>query len=69
MNIKLRRKRYWVVVVYLLLLVLIIAWYWSAGEARILLGFPVWILASLGALFLTSCFTAWLCLRGKGSSD
>lgn len=64
-----RPINYWIYVVYLILLALIIPWYWPEGEARILFGFPVWILASLGALFMTSCFTAWLCLRDKGSAD
>ncbi|MDD9890525.1 MAG: hypothetical protein OXU66_01395 [Gammaproteobacteria bacterium] len=57
------------IAIYLVLLALLIPWYWPEGEARILFGFPIWILASLGALFLTSCFTAWLCLRNKGSAD
>ena len=69
MNRELGRKSYWIVAVYLLLLALIIPWYWPADEARILFGFPIWILDSLGALFLTSCFTAWLCFRNKGSAD
>ena len=69
MNRELGRKSYWIVAVYLLLLALIIPWYWPADEARILFGFQIWILASLGALFLTSCFTAWLCFRNKGSAD
>ncbi|NKB33744.1 MAG: hypothetical protein GKR91_11665 [Pseudomonadales bacterium] len=60
---------YWVLAVYFLLLALIIPWYWPEGDARLLFGFPMWVLASLSALFLTSCFTAWLCLRDKGPED
>ena len=60
---------YWITAIYAVLLLLIIPWYWPVGEARLLFGIPLWILASLAALFLTSCFTAWLCLRNSGPAD
>jgi hypothetical protein len=64
-----RMNRVWILVVYFLLLALIIPWYWPEGDARLLFGIPMWILGSLSALFLTSCYTAWLCLRNKGMAD
>ncbi len=52
--------RSWIGVVYLGLLALVIPWYWPAGDVRHLFGFPLWSLASLGGLFATSLFTAWV---------
>jgi len=57
-----------ILAIYLSLLALIIPWYWPEDDLSQLYGFPVWVLVSLSALFLTSCFTAWLCLR-KSDSD
>lgn len=56
-------NRAFVTVIYLFLLVLVIPWYWSENDARQFYGFPLWALTSLGVLFLTSVFTAMLCLQ------
>ncbi len=64
------KPRLWVAVVYLVLLVLVIPWYWPAGDARHAFGFPLWALATLLALFVTSAFTAWVYLSGgRDESD
>ncbi len=55
-----KKPRPWIAFVYLVLLALVIPWYWPANDVRQLLGFPLWSLASLGALFATSLFTAWV---------
>jgi hypothetical protein len=55
-----KRPRSWLAFVYLGLLVLVIPWYWPAGDVRQIFGFPLWSLASLGAVFATSLFTAWI---------
>ena len=57
-----QRPRGWIVLVYLVLLALVIPWYWPAGDARHLAGLPLWVLATLAALLLTSSFTAWVFL-------
>jgi len=49
-------------IVYLGLLALVIPWYWPAGDARHLHGLPLWVIATLAALLLTSIFTAWVFL-------
>ena len=54
---------------YLVLFALVIPWYWPAGDSRHLLGVPLWALAALAAVFLTSVFTAWVYLtqsEGEG---
>jgi hypothetical protein len=57
-----RRPRRWVIVVYLALLALVIPWYWPAGDMRHALGLPLWVIATLAALLVTSAFTAWVFL-------
>lgn len=66
---QLRKRSVLIIAVYLVLLALIIPWYWSETEARVFFGFPLWVLSSLAALFLTSSFTAWLCLQFKANED
>jgi hypothetical protein len=64
-----QKSHAWIVVVYLVLLALLIPWYWPQNDASLLFGFPLWALVSLGVLFVTSLFTAWLCLRGEGPQE
>lgn len=54
------KPRRWIVMVYLGLLALVIPWYWPAGDTRHLFGLPLWVIATLGALLVTSAFTAWV---------
>jgi hypothetical protein len=56
------KPRRWIVIVYLGLLVLVIPWYWPAGDTRHLYGLPLWVIATLAALLVTSAFTAWVYL-------
>ena len=56
------KPRWWIVFVYLVLLAFVIPWYWPAGDTRHLYGLPLWVLATLAALFVTSAFTAWVFL-------
>jgi hypothetical protein len=44
------------------LLMLVVPWYWPVGDATLVFGFPVWALVTLGAVFVTSAFTAWVYL-------
>ena len=55
-----KRPRRWIAFLYLGLLMLVIPWYWPGGDVRQVLGFPLWSLATLGAVFATSLFTAWV---------
>ena len=55
-----KTARPWIAFVYVGLLVLVIPWYWPAADTRQVGGFPFWALASLGAGFATSLFTAWV---------
>ncbi len=64
-----RAHRLWVTATYLVLLVLLIPWYWPEDNTAQLFGFPLWALTSLGVLFITSLFTAWLCLRETFEED
>ena len=59
-EMKEKRPRPWITFVYVGLLVLVIPWYWPAADTRQVGGFPFWSLASLGAGFATSLFTAWV---------
>ena len=59
-EMKEKRSRPWIAFVYLGLLVLVIPWYWPTDDTRQAWGFPLWSLASLGAVFATSLFTAWV---------
>ncbi len=56
------KPRRWIVIVYLGLLALVIPWYWPAGDTRHLYGLPLWVIATLAALLVTSAFTAWVYL-------
>ena len=56
------KPRRWIVIVYLGLLALVIPWYWPAGDTRHLYGLPLWVIATLTALLVTSAFTAWVYL-------
>ena len=56
------KPRRWIVFVYLALLALVIPWYWPAGDTRHLYGLPLWVIATLAALLVTSAFTAWVFL-------
>ena len=56
------RSRGWIVVVYLGLLAFVIPWYWPADDMRHVYGLPLWVIATLVALLLTSVFTAWVFL-------
>lgn len=49
-------------IVYLGLLALVIPWYWPAGDTRHFYGLPLWVIATLAALLVTSAFTAWVYL-------
>ena len=57
-----KRNELYVAVVYLVLLAFVVPWYWPAGDARHVLGVPLWAFATLLALLLTAAFTAWLYL-------
>jgi hypothetical protein len=46
--------------VYAVLFGIAIPWYWPAEDARVLLGFPLWVVVSIAGSFGISCFTAWL---------
>jgi len=56
------KPRRWIVIVYLGLLALVIPWYWPAGDTRHFYGLPLWVIATLAALLVTSAFTAWVYL-------
>ena len=58
------KPRLWIAAVYLVLLGLAIPWYWPPGDARHAFGFPLWALAMLLVLGVTSAFTAWVYLSG-----
>ena len=57
-----RKPRGWVAIVYLGLLALVIPWYWPPGDTRHAFGLPLWVIATLAALLVTSAFTAWVFL-------
>lgn len=57
-----RKPRRWIIIVYLVLLALVIPWYWPAGDTRDAYGLPLWVIATLAALLLTSAFTSWVFL-------
>ncbi len=60
----------WILAVYLALFALVIPWYWPAADSRHVLGIPLWALATLAAVFLTSVFTAWVYLtQSDGEGD
>lgn len=59
------QPRWWIGIVYLALLALVIPWYWPVGDAAHAYGLPLWVIATLAALFITSIFTAWVYLTGQ----
>ena len=62
--------RHGIVLVYIFLLTLAIPWYWPAGDVRHLFGLPLWALATLGAVFAISVFTACVyLLSGDNDAD
>ena len=63
------KSRGWIAAVYLVLLALVIPWYWPAGDTRHLYGLPLWVVATLGALFATAAFTAWAFLSWPDDDD
>ncbi|MAS96955.1 MAG: hypothetical protein CMO55_27505 [Verrucomicrobiales bacterium] len=62
MNESNRLLRPWIWIVYLILFLFGVPWYWPEGDTRILIGFPLWAVVTVGISFLISCFTAWLFL-------
>lgn len=56
--------RPWIWIGYGILFLVAIPWYWPEGDERILFGFPLWVIVSVGVSFLISCYTAWLFLSG-----
>ena len=63
------RPRAWILAAYLVLFALVIPWYWPAADSRHVLGIPLWALATLAAVFLTSVFTAWVYLTQSDGED
>ena len=63
------RPRIWLLAVYLVLFALVIPWYWPAADSRHVLGFPLWAIATLAVVFLTSMFTAWVYLTQSDGGD
>lgn len=49
--------------VYAALFGVSIPWYWPAEDARMLGGFPLWVVVSILGSVAISGFTAWLFLR------
>ena len=56
-------KHAWIIAVYLFLLALLIPWYWPEDDMRLLYGFHLWAIVSLGVLFIIAALTSWLCLN------
>lgn len=63
-----RKPRVWLV--YALLLALAIPWYWPAGyRGPLLLGFPLWVAATVLCVLLLAGWTCWViaaCWRDEG---
>jgi len=58
------RKIRYVWLVYLLLYALAIPWYWPEGyRGPLILGFPLWVAVSLGAVLLLAAWTVWVIRR------
>lgn len=58
------RKVGYIWVVYLLLYAIAIPWYWPEGyRGPLILGFPLWVAVSLGAVLLLAVWTAWVIRR------
>ena len=64
------RARWWIALAYVVFAALVVPWYWPAGDSRYVLGFPIWALVTLSAVFATSVFTAWVYLwRSDDEND
>ena len=58
------RKIRFICLVYLLLYALAIPWYLAAGyRGPLILGFPLWVAVSLGAVLLLAAWTVWVIRR------
>tara|TARA_A100001037_G_C14622287_1_gene402094 strand:- start:248 stop:493 length:246 start_codon:yes stop_codon:yes gene_type:complete len=58
------RKIRYIWLVYLLLYALAIPWYWPEGyRGPLILGFPLWVAVSLGAVLLLAVWTVWVIRR------
>ena len=58
------RKIRYIWLVYLLLYALAIPWYWPEGyRGPLILGFPLWVAVSLGAVLLLAAWTVWVIRR------
>ncbi len=58
------RKTGYVWIVYLLLYALAVPWYWPAGyRGPLVLGFPLWVAVSLGAVLLLAAWTGFVIHR------
>ncbi len=58
------RKVGYVWIVYLLLYALAVPWYWPAGyRGPLVLGFPLWVAVSLGAVLLLAAWTGFVIRR------
>ena len=55
--------------VYLVLFGISIPWYWPAEDARMVAGFPLWVVVSVLGSAAISCFTAWLFMRRWPSDE
>ena len=54
----------WIWWVYLVLYAIAVPWYWPAGyRGPLVLGFPLWVLVSLGAAAGLAVLTAWVIYR------
>ena len=59
----------WIWVTYLVLFLFAIPWYWDPRNASILLGFPTWVVVSVGVSFLIAAFTSWIFLTRWPSDE
>ncbi len=58
------RKVGYIWIVYLLLYALAVPWYWPEGyRGPLVLGFPLWVAVSLGAVLLLAVWTGWVIHR------
>ena len=67
------RRRGWIWLVYLGLYALAIPWYWPAGyRGPLVLGLPLWVACTLGAMVLLAAWTSWVifyCWRDEEGAD
>ena len=58
------RKIGYIWLVYLLLYAIAIPWYWPAHyRGPLVLGFPLWVAVTLGAVLLLAVWTTWVIHR------